>query len=223
MMTDNTNKSYLTSKHIGNQLYDMVMMQYAAGTLSEAHHIMIQSHLTLRPEQGNVLKYYETIGGELMNELNADMAPDALDTVLSRLNEKDAPKKPQPINDACNIYPQALVNYCGWTAKSTPWKKLLPGVECATPEGQKAQLLKVAPGVAMPEHDHSDIEYTLLLDGSYRDESGHYTRGDLVIMDDHMEHKPIADLKTGCICLILNEKPPKFTGFFGSVLNLLNR
>lgn len=222
-MKDNK-KTYLTNADIGAQLYDMVMMQYAAGTLTPAHDVMIQSHLCLRPEQKHVISYYETLGGALMSQLGEEaMTANALDHVLSRLNQDEDPSPTSPANNSCPIYPQVLVDYCGWNAQSTPWKTLLPGVFSATPEKQKAQLLKVTPGTAMPEHDHSDIEYTLLLDGSYSDESGQYNRGDLVIMDNHMEHKPIADHEQGCICLIINEKPPQFTGFFGPVLNLLNR
>lgn len=220
----------MTSKAMQNNtgseasLYDMVMMMYAAGTLDTAHRVAVEAHIALHPDATNTLSFYEVFGGEMLASIEGAplMGQDSLNAVLARLDDPvETPSR--PILHPCPIYPDNLVEYCGWTAASTPWKAILPGVSIATPQGQKLQLLKVSPGTAMPEHDHKDLEVTLMLDGSYHDEAGSYHRGDLVIMDSHMEHKPVADADTGCICLIINDARPKFTGLMGPVLNLLSR
>lgn len=207
-------------------LYEMVLMQYAAGTIDESHRLIVESHMALNPSCAPLIHDYEAFGGHMLGHLGANttMSDGALTNVLSMIDAPDSqPHSSQPIDTACPIYPESLVAFCGWTAQSTPWKKMLPGVSSATPKGQMAQLLKVEPGVAMPEHDHKDLELTLLLDGAYHDETGYYKRGDLVVMDRDMEHQPIADKVTGCICLVVNDAPLRFTGLFGPILNLLSR
>ena len=63
-------------------------------------------------------------------------------------------------------------------------------------------------------------EYILVLEGSFCDEYGKYSRGDIQINDQKIKHTPIASQKDGCICLTITEKDVIFYGKFGSFLNL---
>jgi len=73
----------------------------------------------------------------------------------------------------------------------------------------------------MPEHGHGGSELTLLLRGSYRDEVGHFARGDLADLDETVEHQPVADPETGCICLIGTESKARFKSLFARLLQPL--
>ena len=57
----------------------------------------------------------------------------------------------------------------------------------------KLRLLKVAPGHGIPEHGHGGAELTLVLRGSFHDETGRYARGDVADLDETVEHQPVAD------------------------------
>ena len=72
------------------------------------------------------------------------------------------------------------------------------------------RLIKVAPGQVLPEHGHGGSELTLILKGSYSDEFGTYTEGDLSDLGDDVEHRPISDPTEGCICLIASERKARF-------------
>ena len=62
-------------------------------------------------------------------------------------------------------------------------------------------------------------EYTLVLSGSFCDEYGNYSKGDIQINDQKIKHTPIASNVEGCICLTITEKS-NFYGRYGSFLNL---
>lgn len=118
--------------------------------------------------------------------------------------------------------PAPLVPVCGPDLDRVPWKRLVPGVQHfplpLTP-GAKGQLrlLKCAPGVALPEHDHSGSELTLVLRGAYRDNHGTYRAGDVADMAAGTGHAPVADDKEGCVCLIASEGKIRFKSFLAKI------
>ena len=76
------------------------------------------------------------------------------------------------------------------------------------------------PGVSVPLHSHGGKEYILVLEGSFCDEFGEYSKGDIQINDQQIKHTPIASKDTGCVCLSITEKDVIFFGKYGSFLNL---
>ena len=63
-------------------------------------------------------------------------------------------------------------------------------------------------------------EYILVLEGSFCDEYGEYSKGDIQINDQKIKHTPTASKDTGCVCLSITEKDVIFFGKYGSFLNL---
>ena len=82
------------------------------------------------------------------------------------------------------------------------------------------KLIKMDPGVSVPLHSHGGKEYILVLEGSFCDEYGEYSKGDIQINDQKIKHTPIASKDTGCVCLSITEKDVIFFGKYGSFLNL---
>jgi putative transcriptional regulator len=80
------------------------------------------------------------------------------------------------------------------------------------------RLLKISPGVAIPEHGHSGSELTLVLKGSFSDENGCFKPGDIADLDDDTEHQPISDSYQDCICLIVTENPLRFKSLVPKVV-----
>ena len=71
----------------------------------------------------------------------------------------------------------------------------------------------------MPQHDHGGNEWTLVLDGGFTDEAGHFARGDMAERQQGEAHQPVADPGTDCICLVVADAPVALTGTVGRLLN----
>ena len=99
----------------------------------------------------------------------------------------------------------------------------LPGLrECriATGDGMSAVLYKIRAGRKMPQHSHEGSEVTLVLRGGFRDEGGHFRRGDIAVADEHLDHVPVADEDEECLCFAVLDAPLRLTGPIGRWANL---
>ena len=84
-------------------------------------------------------------------------------------------------------------------------------------------MLYVPPGQSVPDHGHNGMELTLVLQGSFSDESGRFGVGDLEIADETVEHTPVADDGPPCICLAATDAPLRFSAFLPRILQPLFR
>ncbi|GEQ99766.1 hypothetical protein JCM17845_03900 [Iodidimonas gelatinilytica] len=57
---------------------------------------------------------------------------------------------------------------------------------------------------------HNELELTLVLQGSFSDNTGHFGTGDLEIADANLNHQPTADPDMSCICLAATDAPLRF-------------
>ena len=78
----------------------------------------------------------------------------------------------------------------------------------------RLQLLRIAPGKALPDHGHGGEELTLILKGSYSDHTGRYGAGDVADLDMELEHAPRVDSDVECICVVATEAPTRFKSFW---------
>ena len=103
------------------------------------------------------------------------------------------------------------------------WKQVYKGFKeytASIDDKDELKLIKMDPGVSVPLHSHGGKEYILVLEGSFCDEYGEYSKGDIQINDQKIKHTPIASRDTGCVCLSITEKDVIFFGKYGSFLNL---
>jgi putative transcriptional regulator len=208
-----------------------MLMDYAAGSLTEAPALLVATHLALCPDCRGRVSTLEALGGVLLEELApAPMDADCLDAVLARLDDPDsgepapgrspyrtAPKATQP------RLPEPLRSYAGGDAEAISWRRLISGIEehdlpIAGPS-LKARLYRIAPGVVIPRHTHGKSEMLLVLEGGFSDQRGHFARGDVAISDHTVDHAPMADQGEPCICLAVIEGPLTLTGPIGRWLN----
>ncbi|ESR25737.1 ChrR family anti-sigma-E factor [Lutibaculum baratangense] len=157
------------------------------------------------------------------------MKPDALAHMMARLerNDEQARQAPQPVRAEAEPrdmrLPVPLARRLNVShLDEIRWRWLAPGVHTHildTPEtAGTLRLLRIGPGVAMPEHGHGGTELTLVLSGSYADETGRYGAGDIADLDEDAEHSPKVDSDDDCICLIATEAPTRFKGVFGRLV-----
>ncbi|AAZ24774.1 ChrR family anti-sigma-E factor [Colwellia psychrerythraea] len=80
-----------------------------------------------------------------------------------------------------------------------------------------SSLLHIQPGGGVPEHTHKGFELTVLLAGSFHDESGEYVKGDFIMLDSSHQHHPISS--NGCLCYTVANDALHFTHGINKLLN----
>ncbi len=210
---------------------EILLMEYAAGTLDEACSLLVASYITLCPEARRYVGDCEAMGGAL---IEGDCPPVAMErgslqAVLGRLDEPpQCPPKPCATISFCQktSLPAPLAGHLNARHSAARWHILSPGVRyCSIPvqdSTHEAVLMRLAPGARTPRHRHGGVEMTLVLQGGYHDEYGAYDAGDLVIADETTEHQPVAT-EEGCMCVSVTSAPVRFSSRTLNLLQLLFR
>ena len=196
-------------------LKNELIFQYAAGTASLAKSLMASTYLFLNSRESSLYNQFENYcGEELKNitqiELKNLTAEKCI--VSDKVKETDNLEINNPLN-----------NFVG-SFNDLSWKKIYSGfyeyiVNLSIKEN--AKLIKMTPGTKVPLHTHNGKEYILVLEGSFCDEYGTYSKGDLQINDSKIKHTPIACKNEGCICLTITEEELVFFGPFAPIFNLI--
>jgi putative transcriptional regulator len=204
---------------------DEFLLDHASGAASAPVSLLVASHLTLNPEARRSYRRLEALGGVMLEQIEAaPTSPDALERIMARLDAAE-PATVVPVETIMIAgLPAPLGRYVAGGVDSLPWRQVTRGVEeAALPisgsGGEKATLLRIAAGRAIPKHTHRGLEMTLVLDGAFDDEAGHYGRGDVCVADVKIEHQPVAAIAKDCLCLVVASSPIRLTG---KLLRLLN-
>lgn len=186
---------------------DDLLLSFAAGKLSPAPALVLQSHLAMSRDSNKRLAEFERLGGALLDEQPmTDVSTDLFERMLGKLA---APSSAEPISlgydhrglDMGVDIPAPLSE-----RKIGKWKWVAPGMRFAKVEVPEdptynVVLLRIGAGKALPKHGHTGTELTLVLKGAFSDENGRYGRGDLEEEDDDGDHQPRVEMDGECICL----------------------
>ena len=191
-----------------------LIFDFASGALGASKSIFTATYLFLNTKASNVNSTLEGfLGGSLLENK---------DTPVSKLKYTDC------ITNNIKTQNQDL-NRFGPLSKiigpldKIKWKQVFKGFNEFTAKihgDDELKLIKMDPGASVPLHSHGGKEYILVLEGSFCDEYGKYSRGDIQINDQKIKHTPVASQIDGCICLTITEKDVIFYGKFGSFFNL---
>lgn len=194
---------------ITHHLDDATLLAFAAGTIGEAHGILVASHMAMCAECRAALHKAEALGGGILDTQTEQPVTDLCRAAtLASLDAVIAPKvASKPKSDL----PLALARVMGdISLADVHWHKKAPGVsvfDVPLSKGSKTKLklVKLGKGRTMPEHGHGGEELTLILKGSYHDKMGRFSPGDVADLDAEIEHQPIVDSDEDCICVIAFE------------------
>ena len=208
---------------------DDVLLDYAAGSLSEPVALLVATHMTLCAVCRQKVAEFEAVGGAMLAEIEpVALDESALVTILSTLDgtEFEHPVGRPRHNRASPTdleIPRPLKDYLGASLDSLDWNKPAAGIRqtdlAFEQEHHRASLLQIDPGRVLPTHTHDGEEWTLVLAGGFSDSSGHYTLGDVCRATPEITHAPMSDPDGPCLCLVVLDGSLRLTGLFGRLIN----
>ncbi|WP_432449104.1 ChrR family anti-sigma-E factor [Aliiroseovarius marinus] len=202
---------------ITHHISDAMLAAYAAGNLPTPFALVVASHVSLCAECRAALEAHQAVGGVMLEDSRSVRVSDTLRSGV--LDMLDDPYSPEPVYERTGIYPGPIMQ--ALKGKAPRWKSLGMGVrQSILSDGDEGsvRLLFIPPGQAVPEHSHSGLELTLVLQGSFSDETGYFGVGDVEIGDEALEHTPIAGAGDPCICLAATDAPLRFNAMIPRLL-----
>src|ERR1700722_6044663 len=205
---------------------EAVLVAYGSGALGEGLALVVATHLLYCAACRAKARDVEALGGALLEELPPTaLAEDAYAKTLPRLGAVEAKPARQhrpPANGGFSP-PGPLGDYLGGHVSENDWRRIMPRLSrvVVLPRGKagaNTQLLRVAPGTALAHHGHRGLELTVVLQGGYSDDLGHFGVGDVAETDDAIRHRPVADPGADCICLIATSGRLRFSGLIGRLI-----
>ena len=171
------------------------LLEFAASSLPAAQSVVVSKHLQFCSECRQRLAQFESLGATMFEDAErVDINPSLFDNVLARLDEV---QEDRAANDA-NASPLS------WTVKQIrkgnleelQWKRVTRSLRIAdlgdVDGAAEFSLYHIAEGGRIPQHNHSGIEMTLVLQGGFSDEGGSYHTGDFITREAGDIHAPTA-------------------------------
>lgn len=212
---------------------EQLLADFSSGSLSTGLSVVIAAHIELCPQCREQRQRLETeaadawrVETQQQNDAGQrDFSP-VLRAITSKLNEDAAvesvQERPSVLNEihlheGSVTLPRVLAKLAG---EGLVWKKLAGGINQAgitLDDETQCEFLYMKPGSQVPVHRHRGNEITLVLDGSFSDEMGHYTPADFVMRDPSHQHQPMSE--EGCLCFAVQDSPLMFTRGLARLLN----
>ncbi len=213
-------------QQLGTKVPLEYLFDYASGAAPEPVALAIATMLDLNPADDAVYRGINAVGGAMLEAqpVSKTFGDDMeLNAILAQLEATPQDVRSEPTSRLRSDIPAPLHLYIGTSYDNVRWHSVTQGVEefvlNTGTRGYRTSLLSIAPGKAMPLHRHGGLEMTVVLQGAYDDVNGRFARGDMEIAGVNEEHQPIADSKTGCVCLAVLSAPVRLSGFIGWFIN----
>jgi putative transcriptional regulator len=189
---------------------DDILTAYSAGALEAGFGLVVGAHVEQCAHcRGRVGAMEAASGAALQTLERAEVSSDALDKVMARLGEREAPKAQarKPLLERLPLKPKKWVAPGVWVA----------AVDTPHAPNNRVYLLRVAAGAPTARHEHSGAEFCTVLTGAYRDDLGLFRAGDFAAADANLNHQPMIQGDEACICLFATEGRLKPQGLIGRI------
>ncbi|MGB3313495.1 MAG: ChrR family anti-sigma-E factor [Albidovulum sp.] len=201
---------------------DGMLAAYAAGSLPQPFALVVASHVSLCVQCRVALEAHQSAGGAVLETVDAVALSGSVKADI--LAQLDAPFTSEPVQKRSGIYPGPVMEVL--KGRAPKWKSLGAGVRqdiLTADETGSVRLIYIPPGQAVPDHGHNGLELTLVLQGSFTDETGVFGVGDLEVADEELDHTPVAGPGDACICLAATDAPLHFRALLPRLLQPLFR
>lgn len=202
---------------VRHHIPDDILLAYSAGNLPEAYGLVVACHLSLCDECRAQAESFDVVGGTMLDsDAGVAMSDDALAATMkliaAGMPDVSPKAKPSPRD---KVLPGPLVDYVGGGVDAVRWRSIGGGVKQSvlqTDSGATARLLYIPAGQSVPDHSHTGLEMTIVLQGAFSDEVDRFSRGDVEVGNEDLHHTPVAEAGADCICLSATDAPLKFKG-----------
>ena len=200
-----------------------MLVEFSAGTLETALSICVSAHLHFCSQCRSELMQLDHIGSQLMSAAEPAEVDDSLfDDVMAKIDSVEVAPAAAPSKSKGTDMP-FTVNKLIKEAEQMPiWKRLSGSVDVARlktgQEKFEVALHRICAGGKTPKHDHSGVEYTVVLKGSLSDERSVYKEGDFLVRQPGDVHQPMGGQNGDCICLSALAAPIKLTNPLGFLM-----
>ena len=207
-------------KQMTHHIPDALIRAYVAGSLPNAFSLVVAAHVSMCDDCRARLEAEENAGGAVLDRMAAPSLSEddpALAAIMAALDLPEA--APEPEYRGAGIYPAPVMH--ALKGRRPRWRPLGGGIRQAILDEDNegaSRLLYIPPGVAVPDHGHGGLELTMVLQGSFSDETGRYGVGDVEVADGELEHTPVAGDEAVCICLAATDARLRFNSFIPRLL-----
>ena len=197
-------------------LKNELIFDFAAGNTDLSKSLLASTYLFLNSAESSLYSEFNNYcGEELKNSKQIQPAKLVSNDCISNKKFKTHASKTHLNNPLHNFIKNI---------NDIKWKKIFTGFyeySINNTSLKNIKLIKMNPGTKVPLHSHNGKEYILVLEGSFCDEFGIYSKGDLQINDYKIKHTPVACNDEGCVCLTVTEEDLVFYGPFAPLLNIV--
>lgn len=199
---------------------DETLAAFAAGRLDEGLAVVVAAHVEMDGESRRGMQAFETIQGALLDATDPvamTSRPDYPAHQRSRPDRRGVDPEPAEAGLPRALSPYALGPWRPIGIRIAMRRIVVPGSEA------RVFMLRAGPGIALPHHRHTGLEWTTILSGAYEHEYGRYAAGDFDEADAAHDHTPRVDPVEGCTCLVAMTGNVLFQGWLGRLLQPLVR
>ena len=205
-----------------------LLAAFAAGNLKLSQALCVGTHIDHCHSCQRELRRLEQLGSQLFVEQQpAPASPQLKDQVMAMLDQPAEEATAPIVSPVASNVPRSLQQFVPHSREQLQWRYVSPAIRsavlCHDTEGEEVALLWIKAGSKIRHHRHKGDELTVVLEGSFSDQSGIYQAGDFVLRDSRHQHAPVVSKDRDCICLAVTDQPIQFTGFFSRLLNPLVR
>jgi len=218
------------------------LTDFATANLPLAEAVCVSAHLEFCGKCRAHVQQLTDIGGHMLSRLEPEaVSADSFETLMARVGTAEAPAS-APVNEpvtleplstadeparplAAAFLPRAVRRLSAGSLDKLRWVQLGKALRVAplqtSDASRETAIYDIRAGGRMPEHEHRGEEITVLLQGSFSDADGSYTRGDFVVRHAGEAHQPTATQDMDCICLVCLERPVRPRGLLYRMLEPL--
>ena len=200
---------------------DSTLLSYGAGSLPDSLALAVACHLSVCDQCRSKVADAEHMGMVLLEqESSATISTSKRAQMLALLDDENEQEIALHNREKEGDIPEPLRPLIGSWLDDLHWRTMAPGMKQFILPASRGnlRLLRISAGTCMPSHGHRGSELTLVLKGSYSDELGRFSVGDVADVDPDITHQPVADTHEGCICLIATDGPLRFKGLVPRLL-----
>ncbi len=215
------------------------LTDFATANLPLAEAVCVSAHLEFCGKCRAHVQQLTDVGGHMFARLQPEaVSEDSFAALMARVSAGsqqpaapvtvavEAPREDADDAAQSNVFlPRAVRRLVSGSLDKLRWVQLGKALRVAplqvSDESRETAIYDIRAGGRMPEHEHRGEEITVLLQGSFSDADGSYSRGDFVVRHAGETHQPTATMDKDCICLVCLERPVRPRGLFYRLLEPL--